>query len=164
VKSPDICEDVCLETGTGLDLVGDTSITGEPDYLEKCKRKADGKQIKIVGGVTRGEAVWWYSQSKALLHLTKNFREPFGLAPVEAMACETPVLAWNYGALRETVKDKETGFLVTSEREAVQIIKDGGLDQIDRKKCREWASQFSVDRMILGYERLCVEAIEHGGW
>lgn len=164
VKNPDICQDACITAGVSVDMIGDTSITGEPAYLEKCRARADGKQIKIIGGVSRGETVHWMSQSRGFIHLAKSFREPFGLAPVEAQACGNGVLCWDYGALRETVKQGETGFIVSSLDEAVNILREGKLDHINRNRCREWASQFSLQKMVDCYESLCYEAIDSGGW
>lgn len=164
IKGPSIAIDVCRNAGVGLDLVGDTSITNEPQYLEQCKRKCDGVQIKLVGPASRGNCVWWMSQSRGFLHLAKLFREPFGLAPVEAQLCGNPVLAWDHGALRETVRHGETGFLVKSEGEAVEYLRNGALDNLNRKACREWATLFDVNSMVNRYEELCTEAIETGGW
>ena len=164
IKGPSLCQDVCLAAGAELDLVGDTQITGEPEYLEQCRRKADGRRIRIVGGVSRGETVHWYSRARAMLHLNKLFREPFGLAPVESQACSCPVIAWNHGAMRETIKHGETGFLVTSMEEAIDLIRRDAVVGIDRGRCREHVSQFSVQRMVNRYEELCHEAIQTGGW
>jgi glycosyltransferase involved in cell wall biosynthesis len=152
----------------GLDLVGDTSITGEPEFLEHCKKMCDGAQIKMVGPATRGECVWWFSQAKCLLHPNQRFREPFGLAPVEAMACGCPVIAWDYGAMRETIDVKSTGWLVKSFDELVWVVNDVSRSRVGieemRPRCREWASQFSIQKMVQNYETLCQEAIEGGGW
>jgi glycosyltransferase involved in cell wall biosynthesis len=51
-----------------------------------------------------------YSGAVALVCTQKN--EPFGIAPLEAMACETPVLVVNEGGYRETVIDGVTGYLL----------------------------------------------------
>lgn len=163
VKSPDVCQDACIAADVGLDLIGDTSITNEPDYFAKCQAKCDGKKIRMIGSQPRGGCVWWFSQARGLLHLTRNFREPFGLAPVESQACGAGVLAWDNGALRETVKHGETGFLVNSLQGAIDVLKSGAMDGLDREKCREWASQYSVQNMVNRYEALCLEAME-GGW
>lgn len=160
IKGADIALDACKKTDTEIDLIGDTTITGEPDYYQMCCNLADGTKRCIVGGVPRGEAVWYYSKSKALLHPNVRFREPFGLAPVEAQACGLPVIAWSYGAMPETVKPGETGFLVNSQQEIENLIVSNAIDNIDRKRCREWASQFSIGRMVSRYEELCKEALD----
>src|SRR5204862_3757898 len=41
--------------------------------------------------------------------------EPFGITPVEAMACGTPVVGANVGGIKFTVRDGETGYLVPPE-------------------------------------------------
>jgi glycosyltransferase involved in cell wall biosynthesis len=65
VKSPLLAIEACRTAGVGMDLVGDTSITNEPDYLRECVNLCDGKQLKMVGNATRSECVWWFSQAKA---------------------------------------------------------------------------------------------------
>lgn len=162
IKGPDLAIDACKKAGVGLDLIGDTSITNEPELFEHCKRQADGTQIRIIGSVPRGETVWWYSQAHALLHPTQRFREPFGLAPVESMLCETPVITWDYGAMRETVKHGVTGFLVNSLDEMahwINTVRDGQIGEAMRKHCHEWALRFSIDAMVKRYEELCEEAL-----
>lgn len=178
IKGPDLAIKACLEAGVGLDLVGDTSITNEPDYFKECQKMADGKQIRIVGPASRAECVWWFSQAHALLHPNKRFREPFGLAPVESMACGTPVIGWNYGAMRETVNQGRTGVIVNSEEELMYTIKSFKDRELDiqsksvswwhnpdmRSECREHVKQFSIEKMVDRYEELINEAIQTGGW
>lgn len=181
IKGPDLAIEACRQAGVGLDLVGDTSITGEPEFLEKCQSKAQevnielmgripadvyGPPIRMVGPATRGECVWWFSQAHCMLHPNQRFREPFGLAPVEAMACGLPVIAWDNGAMRETINQSMAGILVRSMGELVEAVKSyaPGITEQVRKNAREWASQFSVQNMISRYEELCQEAIEGGGW
>jgi glycosyltransferase involved in cell wall biosynthesis len=54
-----------------------------------------------------------YSEAKATLCLA--YSEPFGLSPIESMACGTPVLAVNEGGYKETVVDAKTGFLLNRD-------------------------------------------------
>ena len=48
----------------------------------------------------------------AYLTIATHFLEPFGFAPIESMACGTPVVAVKEGGFRETVKHGETGLLI----------------------------------------------------
>lgn len=176
IKGAGLALDACQAAGVGLDLIGDTSITNEPDYLAECQAKCDGRRLRAIGPATRGNCVWWFSQAHTLLHPNfpapylghPGFREPFGLSPVEAMACGCPVIAGDYGAMRETVDPGGSGWLVDSLDGLVKTIKEWGpemgISDTLRKYCREWAGQFSLPRMIDRYEQLCQEAIESGGW
>lgn len=162
IKGAHIALDVATRTGIGLDLVGDDKITGEPEYAKECVARSIGK-MKYHGGVSREETVKWFSQAKAMLHMNQLFREPFGLAPVEAQCCGCPVIAFDNGAMRETIKPGETGFLVHTPEEVDELVKADAVSTIRPDRCREWASQFSVENMVKRYEEVCKEAID-GGW
>ncbi len=165
IKGPDLAQEMSQRANTPLDLVGDTSITQEPDFFQACLARCDGQKIKMIGPANRGQCVWYFSQARVLLHPNQRFREPFGLAPVEAMACGAPVIGWSYGAMRETIKQGVSGFLIKSVDEGVELLKNGAIESLDRKKCREWAADnFSLGRMIDRYHSLCEEAVDTGGW
>ena len=66
--------------------------------------------------VDRPTAVQLYSQ--ASVFCCPSIYEPFGIINLEAMACETPVVATAVGGIREVVVHGETGFLVPVERQA----------------------------------------------
>lgn len=169
IKGPDIAQEACKAVGVGLDLIGDSSITHEPDYLAACKRAADDKQIKLVGPCLRGEAAWWYSQAHAFLHPNQRFREPLGLAPLEAQACGLPVICFDNGAMRETVVHGQTGYLVNTVPEFVKRVKEvkemppTTMNRM-RLAAREHAGNFTIDKMVEKYEELCDEAVSTGGW
>jgi glycosyltransferase involved in cell wall biosynthesis len=169
IKGPQIAIKAALDAGVGLDMIGDTSITNEPQLVRDCQRlAAQGKpgQINIVGNVGRGECVWWMSQAHAFVHPNRDFREPFGLAPVEALGCACPVVAWDRGAMRETITP-QVGTLVKSEAELVAAMRafagSGGITQAMRDGCRKQAEMFSYQRMAMRYAELCAEAVA-GGW
>lgn len=168
IKGADLAIAACKEAGVPLDLVGDISITNEPDFFHHCRRHCDGSHIRMVGPESRGGCVHRFSKANFFVHPNQRFREPFGLAPVEAMACGLPCVAWNAGAMRETVKHGETGYLVENQQQLVEAIKalaqPGAITDATRKRCREWvAERFSVEKMALRYQELIQEAIG-GGW
>ena len=165
IKGPHIAVNAALATGAKLDLVGDDTITGEPQLTNHIKNACYlNPNLNYVGPQSREECVFWFNRNKALLHPNELFREPFGLAPVEAQLCGMPVIAWKNGAMPETVKHGETGFIVNSQNEIENLIRSDAVSTLKSSNCREWASQFSYERMVSRYEELCLEAIDSGGW
>src|SRR6202042_1004591 len=51
-----------------------------------------------------------------------DWPEPFGLVMIEAMACGTPVIAYNRGSVPEIIDDGLTGFIVEDETSAVAAV------------------------------------------
>jgi D-inositol-3-phosphate glycosyltransferase len=66
--------------------------------------------VRFLGHVERPMLRTVYSAADAFV--TTPWYEPFGITPLEAMACGTPVVGSNVGGIRFTVRDGETGFLV----------------------------------------------------
>lgn len=163
IKGPHIAVDIARKLRFQLDLVGDDKLTAEPSLAQRMRALAKNN-IKYHGPASREKCVEYFSAGKALLHMNKHYREPFGLAPVEAMACGMPVIAFDNGAMRETINHGQTGFVVKNNEEVEQLIKDDATKDMKPEVLREWASQFSVKKMIDRYEELCKEAIDTGGW
>lgn len=53
-----------------------------------------------------------YYFSAADIYITTPWYEPFGITPLESMACGTPVIGSDVGGIRFSVKDGETGYLI----------------------------------------------------
>ena len=86
----------------------------------------------------------------AALLMPIDWPEPFGLVLIEAMACGTPVIAWELGSIPEIVEDGVTGFVVGSIEEAVEAAKR--VHEINREECRrEFERRFSAQRMAEDY-------------
>jgi N-acetyl-alpha-D-glucosaminyl L-malate synthase BshA len=97
--------------------------------------------------------------STADLFLLTSVLESFGLAALEAMACEVPVLAYRVGGLPEVVRKGQGGYLVKTgdwigmAREAVRILKDDELAvELGRRGRRRAVEQFSAARVVKIYE------------
>jgi glycosyltransferase involved in cell wall biosynthesis len=67
-------------------------------------------RVKLVGGVPREEMAAWYRSADVLV--AAPWYEPFGLTPLEGMACGVPVIGTNVGGIADTVVDGLTGDLV----------------------------------------------------
>ena len=63
--------------------------------------------------ISDGEMVECLNRAAAMLYVP--VLEPFGLAPLEANACETPVVALAEGGVRESIRDGQNGILVFDE-------------------------------------------------
>ena len=68
--------------------------------------------VRFVGQKPRAELRTWYSAADVFV--TTPWYEPFGITPVEAMACARPVIGAEVGGIKSTVVDGGTGFLVPS--------------------------------------------------
>lgn len=165
IKGPDIAANTAIQCNVALDLVGDDKITGEPALANAIRSAcATNPKLRYIGPQNRGECAYWFNNNKALMHPNKIFREPFGLAPVEAQLCGMPVIAYDNGAMRETVKHGETGYLVKNDEEFLELIKSDAVSNIKSQDCVDWAQQFSYQNMIDSYEKLCIESVDTGGW
>lgn len=146
-----------------LDCVGDTEIVGSQDYVNRCRSRCDGRQVRFVGGVSREETLEYFRRGKALL-FPLQWREPFGLVPMEAMACGMPVLTLKKGSMPEVVKHGRTGFVVNTLEDMEQLIESDKLASIKAEDCRRWASKFTLRRMAESYIKLFNEVMAGGLW
>src|SRR5581483_6497083 len=72
----------------------------------------EGVEDQVVFAGRRGRDILKYFYSAADIFVTTPWYEPFGMSPVEAMACGTPVIGANVGGVKFSVRDGETGYLV----------------------------------------------------
>ena len=89
----------------------DAEATPEIARLQRIAREEGVTEwVTLVG--RRGREVLKYYYSAADIFVSTPWYEPFGITPVEAMACGTPVVGSNVGGIKFTVRDGETGYLV----------------------------------------------------
>jgi glycosyltransferase involved in cell wall biosynthesis len=128
------------------------------EYFKKKIKPNLGEKIKYIGELSQKQLSDFYKNALALLYPIE-WQEPFGLVMVEAMACGTPVIAFNKGSVPEVVKDKKTGFVVKNIEEMVKAMKK--INKISRRACRERVKKyFSFERMILDYEKVYYKLLE----
>jgi glycosyltransferase involved in cell wall biosynthesis len=91
---------------------GDADPVATPE-IGRLQRIADDEGVadRVVFTGRRNRQALKYYYSAADVFITAPWYEPFGITPVEAMACGTPVIGSNVGGLKFTVLDGETGLL-----------------------------------------------------
>lgn len=110
------------------------------------------KQIIYIGEISSGHKKHWYRHARATL-FPIQWGEPFGLVLVESMACGTPVIALNRGAVPEIVVDGKTGFVVDSMNAMIEAL--GRVNSIDPGECRRHVeNRFSITSMAGNYSEL----------
>jgi len=128
------------------------------DYFEaRILPLLDAPGVQFVGEISEAEKSDFLGGALALL-FPISWPEPFGLVMIEAMACGTPVIAFNQGAVPEVMRDGKTGFIVENVEQAVHAV--AHLDTIDRAVVRAtFERRFSVDVMAEKYEDAYADVI-----
>lgn len=94
------------------------------------------------------------------LFLMPSETESFGLAALEAMACEVPVISSNAGGIPELNIDGKTGFMCnvgdvdTMAEKAVYILSDDDRLKQFKRNARERALDFHIDKIVPQYEAM----------
>lgn len=145
-------------TGERLKIVGNVE---DPKFFETLVKPHLNDKIEFIGKVaseqtlTRQQMVDLFKGAKAFINAI-NWEEPFGLVMAEALACGTPVLAYDRGAVSEIVVDSKVGFVIDPSLGVDGLIKAvKKINSINRKDCRDHAvTHFSTVRMVDEYEAL----------
>jgi D-inositol-3-phosphate glycosyltransferase len=121
----------------------DPQLTPEIGRLQKiAAEEGVSEQITFVG--RRGRDALKYFYSAADVFVTVPWYEPFGITPVEAMACGAPVIGSNVGGIKFSVSDGETGFLVPPNDPRALA---GKLTELFRQpELLKRLSQFAIER------------------
>jgi glycosyltransferase involved in cell wall biosynthesis len=105
--------------------------------------------VEYIGEISDHEKSDFLSGAIGLL-LPIDWPEPFGLVMIEAMACGTPVIAYNRGSVAEIIDEGRTGFVVEDEAGAVAAV--DRLSRLNRHAIRQtFEKRFTARRMALDY-------------
>jgi len=169
VKRPVDCVEILAQVlakgiKARLVMVGDGSERTNVEHRARCLKVFDscvfvGKQPKIVDYLSAADVL-----------LLPSEQESFGLAALEAMACEVPVIASRVGGVPEVVEDGETGFLSEvgdvekMANDAGKLLADPELRSKMGQRARESAlSRYRTDlvipRYIEFYERVLAKGV-----
>ena len=176
-KGTDVAIEVAKQAGIPITVATSTIRANRSQgfFEEKIAPQIDGVTVKEVGFL-EGKAKSAYIGSGKAFLFPLAWDEPFGLVMIEAMACGTPVIAYNRGSVSEIVRDGVTGFIVDPPdvesqqpnhraKRGTWSIKAPGkagllealnrIGEIDRAACRKHVEEhFSLPAMTSVYQKI----------
>jgi glycosyltransferase involved in cell wall biosynthesis len=148
-KRPDRAIEIARRSGLKLRIAAKVGEDDRAYFHDTIEPLIDGKDVEYIGEIGEAEKEAFLGNAAALL-FPIDWPEPFGLVVIEAMACGTPVIAWDSGAMPEIVDEGVTGFIVRSISEGVDAVRR--LPELDRELVRTtFELRFSAARMVDEY-------------
>jgi glycosyltransferase involved in cell wall biosynthesis len=148
-KRPDRAIAIAAAAGRRLRIAAKVDYADQVYFDEKIAPLMLNPLVEYVGEIGDGAKSGFLGGADALL-FPIDWPEPFGLVMIEAMACGTPVIAWDCGSVPEVIEDGLTGFIVRSEAEALAAIRR--LPQLSREAVRaRFEERFSALAMARRY-------------
>jgi len=158
-KCPDRAIRIARACGLPIRLAAKVDRVDQEYYEREIAPMLDGEHARLIGEIGDEAKSGFLSAARALL-LPIDWPEPFGLVMIEAMACGTPVIAFNRGSVPEVIEDGLTGFIVETEAEAVAAV--ARLPELDRDAIRaRFEERFSARRMAEDYLAVYRRLVKH---
>jgi glycosyltransferase involved in cell wall biosynthesis len=140
---------IAIRCGIPLKIAAKIDRADQDYYDEIIRPMIDHPLVEFIGEIGDRDKSDFLSGATGLL-VPIDWPEPFGLVMIEAMACGTPVIAFNRGSVPEVVDEGLTGFIVEDETSAVAAVKR--LPELDRGMIRkQFEVRFTARRMALDY-------------
>jgi len=151
-KAPDAAIRIAAKAGMKIKMAAKVDKVDEEYFKTTVEPLLPLGDIEFIGEIGEHQKGEFLGNAAALV-FPIAWREPFGLVMIEAMACGTPVIAFNNGSVPEVLEDGLTGFIVENEAEAtLAVAKIGTLDR-DRIRA-EFDRRFTAHHMAENYLRL----------
>jgi glycosyltransferase involved in cell wall biosynthesis len=140
---------IAIRCGIPLKIAAKVDRADQEYYDEIIRPMLEHPLVEYIGEISDREKSDFLSGAIGLL-VPINWPEPFGLVMIEAMACGTPVIAYNRGSVPEIVEEGLTGYVVEDEIGAVSAVHR--LAQLDRGTVRkQFEIRFTARRMAVDY-------------
>lgn len=153
-KGTSIAIQLAKKTNSKLIIAGNIPAeTIHQQYFDReVKPFIDQDQIKYIGPVNNAQKNELLRTAKALL-MPVLWDEPFGIVMAESLACGTPVIGFNKGAVSEVVNHGINGFVCNTADEMIKGIQN--INSISRQNCRKTVEdKFSSAVLAKQYEKL----------
>lgn len=141
--------EVARAVGLPLKIAGKKRTARERAYFREVVEPALGPGAEYLGEVSHGEKVELLQGARTTL-FPIDWDEPFGLVPIESMACGTPVVATRRGAVPEVVEHGRGGLVVNDYREMPAAVAEA--ESIEPAEGRRYVEErFAPERMVADY-------------
>src|SRR5499433_937165 len=149
-KGVDRAIKIAMRCGIPLKIAAKVDRADEEYYEQLISPLITGNPlVEYIGEITDHEKSDFLSGAMGLL-VPIDWPEPFGLVMIEAMACGTPVIAYNRGSAPEVIEDGLTGFIVEDINGAIGAV--DRLSHLSRDKIRRrFEQRFTARRMAQDY-------------
>jgi glycosyltransferase involved in cell wall biosynthesis len=148
-KAVDRAIRIAEQCGIPLKIAAKVDRVDRDYFEERIRPMIVAPRVEYIGEISDVEKSDFLSGAHALL-ATIDWPEPFGLVMIEAMACGTPVIAFNRGSVPEVIENGVSGFVVEDEISAVAAVKR--LHTLSRAGVRKaFESRFSSKVMAKNY-------------
>jgi glycosyltransferase involved in cell wall biosynthesis len=140
---------IAQHCGVPLKVAAKVDRADQDYYDEQIAPMMRMNNVEFIGEITDREKPEFLSGAIALL-VPIDWPEPFGLVMIEAMACGTPVIAFNRGSVPEIIEDGLTGLIVDDINGAIGAV--DRLGQLSRESIRHrFEERFTARRMAQDY-------------
>lgn len=156
-KGPQFAIAIAQYAGLPLKMAGKIDLADQDFFEYQLKPHIDGQQIQYLGEVNHNQKVDLLAKAAATV-FPIIWDEPFGLVLLESMACGTPVIGMNCGAVPEVIADGKSGFICSTINEFVHKIP--AALQLNRADCRQYVETlFHPRKMVAQYEQAYQQVI-----
>ncbi len=158
-KRVDTAIEIAALSGLPLKIAAKVDKIDKEYFETDIKPLLSQAHVEFIGEINEAQKPEFLSGAKALL-FPIDWSEPFGLVMIESMACGTPVIAFNRGAVPEVIDHGVTGYIVEDVQGAVAALQQ--LDELSRGEIRlQFEKRFSAKTMALNYVDSYVALIQH---
>jgi glycosyltransferase involved in cell wall biosynthesis len=157
-KGVEVAIRLAKRAGVPLRIAAKVDNADRAYFKEVVEPLLDHPLVEFIGEIGDARKSDFLGNSQAVL-FPINWPEPFGLVMIEAMACGTPVVAFDCGSVAEVVQDGVNGFIVHSEEQALKAI--AAVHSLDRRVVRATFDQrFTAGSMARAYVDVYAGLIE----
>lgn len=141
-KRLDLCIEACLKTNQKLVVIGEG-----PEHKSLVKLAKNSPLISFLPLMGKVELAQYLRGAKGYIFPSL---EPFGIAPVEALAAGCPVIAYDQGGSRDYIIDKKNGLFFKKQdiNSVAKAIEDFNAIKFDKKTISASVKDFSEKRFI----------------